>query len=84
MISRFTASNIRGTELVTTRAKHRSELALCLHELTTNAVKCGALWVPEDGFRVEWSHAVDGRVSLRWSERGGPLVIRRHASHAFP
>lgn len=51
-------------------------LALCLHELTTNAAKYGALSVPDGRVRVEWSRAADGRVSLLWSERGGPLVKR--------
>lgn len=49
-------------------------VALCVHELTTNAAKYGALSVADGRVRLEWSHAQDGRVSLRWSERGGPLV----------
>jgi two-component sensor histidine kinase len=51
-------------------------LALCLHELTTNAAKYGALSVPDGRVRVEWSRAADGRVFLQWSEQGGPLVER--------
>jgi two-component sensor histidine kinase len=51
-------------------------IALCLHELTTNAAKYGALSVPDGRVRVEWSRSVDGRISLRWSEGGGPLVKR--------
>lgn len=51
-------------------------LALCLHELTTNAAKYGALSVPDGRVRLEWSRATEGRVFLRWSERGGPLVKR--------
>jgi two-component sensor histidine kinase len=49
-------------------------LALCLHELTTNAAKYGALSVPDGLVRVEWSRAADGQLSVHWSERGGPLV----------
>lgn len=49
-------------------------VALCVHELTTNAAKYGALSVEGGRVRLEWSRAADGRVSLRWSERGGPLV----------
>lgn len=49
-------------------------LALCLHELTTNAAKYGALSVPDGRVRVEWSRGADGRVFLRWSEHGGPVV----------
>ena len=51
-------------------------LALCLHELTTNAAKYGALSAPAGRVRVEWSHSAEGRLSLRWSESGGPLVQR--------
>lgn len=49
-------------------------IALCLHELTTNAAKYGALSVPDGRVRVEWSRAADGQILLHWSERGGPLV----------
>ena len=49
-------------------------LALCLHELTTNAAKYGALSVPDGRVRVEWSRTAEGRVLLRWSETGGPVV----------
>jgi two-component sensor histidine kinase len=49
-------------------------VALCVHELTTNAAKYGALSVADGRVRLEWSRDRDGRVSLRWSERGGPLV----------
>ena len=51
-------------------------LALCLHELTTNAAKYGALSAPAGRVRVEWSRSAEGRLSLRWSESGGPLVQR--------
>jgi two-component sensor histidine kinase len=51
-------------------------LALCLHELTTNAAKYGALSVPTGRVRVEWSRSAEGRLSLRWTESGGPLVAR--------
>jgi two-component sensor histidine kinase len=46
-----------------------------LHELATNAAKYGALSVPQGRVRVEWSRAADGRLVLRWTETGGPLVI---------
>lgn len=48
-------------------------LALCLHELTTNAIKYGALSVPEGYVDFQW-HLDGGRLSMRWQERGGPAV----------
>jgi two-component sensor histidine kinase len=47
---------------------------LCVHELTTNAAKYGALSVADGRVRLERSRAKDGRVYLRWSEKGGPIV----------
>lgn len=49
-------------------------IAMVLHELTTNAVKYGALSVPTGRVRVEWSHAANGTLALRWIETGGPRV----------
>jgi two-component sensor histidine kinase len=49
-------------------------IAVTLHELATNAAKYGALSVPEGHVQVEWSHAADGRLVIRWSETGGPPV----------
>jgi two-component sensor histidine kinase len=50
-------------------------LALVLHELATNAVKHGALSMPEGRVRVGWEVGGDEGVRwlrLRWEERGGP------------
>ena len=49
-------------------------IAVTLHELATNAAKYGALSVPDGNVRVEWSRAADGRLVLRWTEKGGPPV----------
>jgi PAS domain S-box-containing protein len=49
-------------------------IAMVLHELTTNAVKYGALSVATGRVRVEWSHGTDGKLSLRWTEADGPPV----------
>gem|GEM_PF-305924 len=48
-------------------------LALALHELATNAVKYGALSVPEGRVEVRWRVAGD-RLNLVWRECGGPPV----------
>ena len=49
-------------------------IAMCVHELATNAAKYGALSLPGGHVRIEWSHAADGRVVLRWTETNGPPV----------
>ena len=52
-------------------------VSLAMHELTTNAVKYGALSVPQGRIAVDWAiHAADGarQVVIGWRERGGPPV----------
>lgn len=49
-------------------------VAICLHELATNAVKYGSLSVPTGQLDLTWSHATDGTLSLRWVETGGSNV----------
>ena len=49
-------------------------IAITLHELATNAAKYGALSTPNGQVRLEWSHATDGRLRLRWMETGGPVA----------
>jgi PAS domain S-box-containing protein len=59
-------------------------LDLAFHELATNAVKHGALAVPEGRIEVCWSLrlAASGTrlVEISWHERGGPRVMppKRH------
>lgn len=46
-------------------------MAMAMHELATNAVKHGALSVPEGSISVAWGSAA-GHLRLRWTEAGGP------------
>jgi len=50
-------------------------IALALHELTTNAVKYGALSVPSGRIALTWRRQSVNRLSLRWVETGGPQVV---------
>ena len=53
-------------------------LSLMLHELGTNAVKYGALSVPEGKVHLNWTVRRDGDkevVDLSWAERGGPPAV---------
>ncbi len=49
-------------------------IAVALHELATNAAKYGALSGAKGEVHVKWSCAADDRVTLRWTEAGGPPV----------
>lgn len=48
-------------------------VAMIVHEMTTNALKYGALSVAAGTVRVEW-WVSDGRLEMRWTELGGPSV----------
>ena len=48
-------------------------LALLLHELATNAVKCGSLSTGSGRVRIELS-AADGEFLMTWTEEGGPEI----------
>jgi two-component sensor histidine kinase len=51
-------------------------IGMALHELTTNAVRHGALSVPDGYVEVRWDVIADDdggrRLQLEWQERGGP------------
>jgi len=51
-------------------------LSMALHELATNAVKYGALSVPDGRVRVSWALApgMAERLDLTWTESDGPPV----------
>jgi PAS domain S-box-containing protein len=58
-----------------------TSLALLLHEFTTNAIKYGALSVPEGNIRI--NSMVDEELILTWTETGGPPVIAPPAKTGF-
>jgi PAS domain S-box-containing protein len=63
--------DILGADLILEPVTGQS-MAIALHELTTNAVKYGALSVPEGRVRVEWTKSHDVQFTFRWTETGGP------------
>ncbi|HEX2560822.1 sensor histidine kinase [Phenylobacterium sp.] len=64
---------IRPGRHVTLPASAAVSLTLALHELATNALKYGALSVPEGVVEVRWTIS-RGWVELLWQEHGGPPV----------
>ena len=64
-----------GPEIMLSR-EAGTTLALCLHELATNAIKYGALSTPEGRVEFEWalSRGDQPDLSVRWRESGGPAV----------
>jgi PAS domain S-box-containing protein len=53
--------------------KHITTIGMALHELSTNAVKYGALSVPGGRVRLFWE-AGHEEVAIQWVETGGPPV----------
>jgi PAS domain S-box-containing protein len=70
-------SRIEGPEIVL-NADATQALSMVIHELTTNAVKYGALSVPEGHVTVSWRQETaqesHGQLVLQWREQGGPVV----------
>jgi two-component sensor histidine kinase len=50
-------------------------LSLALHELATNAIKYGALSVPDGRVGIEWLVGSDRTFRFEWRESGGPPVV---------
>lgn len=51
------------------------DLAMAFHELATNALKYGALSVPEGKVDVRWAVDADGSLGITWEESSGPPVV---------
>jgi PAS domain S-box-containing protein len=50
-------------------------LAMCVHELVTNAVKYGALKAPHGRVKVQVRRIDEGLCRIVWTESGGPTVV---------
>ena len=59
---------------VTLEPNMAQTIAICLHELATNAAKYGSLSAADGRVEIAWSRTAEGWFNLRWSESGGPLV----------
>jgi two-component sensor histidine kinase len=57
-------------------------LALALHEAATNAVKYGALSLPNGSIRVTWDASAD-HFNLDWVETGGPVIDATPQARGF-
>ena len=57
---------------------YASPLGLIFNELTTNALKYGALALPNGRVKIEWSaerlHDGSTKILIQWRERGGPRI----------
>ena len=51
-------------------------IGLAVHELSTNAIKYGALSVPSGKIRISWNfdEGAPPQLMLSWIEQGGPSV----------
>lgn len=61
-------------------------LVLAIHELSTNAVKHGALSVPDGHVVIDWhvaKHGAEERIEFRWKEVGGPPVLSKPSRTGF-
>jgi two-component sensor histidine kinase len=69
--------HIEGPEIVL-NADAAQALSMVIHELTTNAVKYGALSVPDGRVTVSWRREATQKsgeeLLLQWTEQGGPEV----------
>lgn len=71
---------IRGSDLAI-EGSALTSLALLMHEFATNAMKYGALSIPEGQIRIELK--VDDQLELIWTETGGPAVVAPGENKGF-
>lgn len=67
------AMTLDGPEVLL-QPKTAVTFSMAVHELCTNAVKYGALSVPEGQVHVQWALQED-RLNFVWQESGGPKVL---------
>jgi PAS domain S-box-containing protein len=68
-------ANVRiGGPPITLSPKSALSLSMAFHELATNAAKYGALSAKDGFLDVNWETLYDS-LHIKWSERGGPMVM---------
>ena len=69
---------LSGPDVVVS-AEAAQAIGLAIHELTTNAIKYGALSLPTGKVKVSWAFEGDAdaprQLLLNWIEQGGPPVV---------
>jgi PAS domain S-box-containing protein len=71
------ANTIIGGPNVRLTVAATQTLAMVLHELVTNAAKCGALSTPHGRVEVDWNRGLGedaANLSIVWREIGGPTI----------
>jgi PAS domain S-box-containing protein len=66
-----TRIKLSGPDLIL-EPRQAQAVAMVVHELTTNAVKYGALSVPTGSVRLEWATPRSDQLLMCWTEAGGP------------
>lgn len=61
--------------VVALNSQQSLSLSLAIHELSTNAVKYGALSSDDGRITINWSADPSGEFAFEWSESGGPAVV---------
>ena len=65
--------HIQG-QSVSLSPKSAEVIGMALHELTTNALKYGALSVPSGKVTLSWKETAGGNFQIDWRESNGPQV----------